>query len=100
MAAASIPRKTYSEIYTATREAEQKLERAENGLDSELRRLHDQLAPPTVAYIKKDQSILRYHVWSTSLTSLVLVISYHLDHIMLPKQDDVMCGRRHGDVEI
>ena len=53
MAAAPIPRKTYSEIYTATREAEQKLLEAENGLDSQLRRLHDQLAPPAVAYIKK-----------------------------------------------
>ena len=53
MAAALIPRKTYSEIYTATREAEQKLLEAENGLDTQLRRLHDQLAPPTVAHIKK-----------------------------------------------
>ena len=53
MAAAPISRKTYSKIYTATREAEQKLVEAEDALDGQLRRLHDQLAPPTVAYIKK-----------------------------------------------
>ena len=50
-----IPRKAYSQIYTATRKAEQKFVEAENGLDTQLRRLHDQLAPPTVpvAFIKK-----------------------------------------------
>ena len=54
MAAAPVRNKTYSEIYTATQEAERLLGEADSGLDAALRRMHDNLADPRTSYIKKD----------------------------------------------
>ena len=53
MATAPVRKKTYSEIYTATQEAERLLGEADSGLDAALRRIHDNLADPRTSYIKK-----------------------------------------------